>query len=275
MYLGLCPGNFGQISYYDKAKNEAYRDFADNVGITSRAIINGLFGILPDALEGKCILKPAFHDAWGEASIKTPYLSYSFRREGNKDIYEVEQHFPQPLQIVVRANAGGGAYLEVEGSSEAVQTIVVDRTRLPQAPEYKSVPLSRENAADPAYMTAMGLDDISPDAMDHASMPDISAAFNANVDDISATSTSPRVRPSPPWRSPSRASATGARLSSSPRSRMTVCAPAFPGACSTPAWECASVRRPKAGTSPTPRSGTIIPMRWNSRWKAGPGAPIC
>ena len=42
MYLGLCPGNFGQISYYDKAKNEAYRDFADNVGITSRAVINGL-----------------------------------------------------------------------------------------------------------------------------------------------------------------------------------------------------------------------------------------
>ena len=184
MYLGLCPGNFGQISYYDKAKNEAYRDFADNVGITSRAIINGLFGILPDALEGMCILKPAFPDEWKEASIKTPYLSYSFRREGNKDIYEVEQHFPQPLRIVIRSNAGGGAYLETAGNSDTVQTIVVDRTALPQAPVYKPVPTARANAADPAYMSAMGLDDINPDAMANAEMVDISSAFNSNVDDI-------------------------------------------------------------------------------------------
>ena len=184
MYLGLCPGNFGQISWYDKARNEAYRDFADNVGITSRAILNGLFGILPDALNGQCILKPAFPDEWKEASVKTPYLSYSFRREGKRDIYEVEQHFPQPLQIIVRANAGGGAYLEVEGSSEAVQTIVVDRTKLPEAPVYKPVRTARADASDPAYMTAMGLDDISPRAMADAAMVDISAAFNSNVDDI-------------------------------------------------------------------------------------------
>ena len=184
MYLGLCPGNFGQISYYDKARNEAYRDFADNVGITSRAIINGLFGILPDALEGMCILKPAFPDEWEEASIKTPYLSYSFRREGNKDIYEVEQHFPQPLRIVIRSNAGGGAYLETAGNSDTVQTIVVDRTALPQAPVYKPVPTARANAADPAYMSAMGLDDINPDAMANAEMVDISSAFNSTVDDI-------------------------------------------------------------------------------------------
>lgn len=184
MYLGKCPGNFGQISYYDKAKNEAYRDFADNVGITSRAIVNGLFGILPDALNGQCVIKQAFPEDWKEASIKTPYLSYRYHREGNKDIYEIEQHFQQPLRIVVRANAGGGAYLEVAGTSDTVQTITVDRTKLPAAPKYKEIKSARSDVSSPAYMTAMGLDDINRKAMSNAEMVDISAYFNSNVDDI-------------------------------------------------------------------------------------------
>ena len=60
MFLGASPGNFGQISYYDKARSEAYRDFGDNVGISSRAIVNGLFGIRPDAMNGRCILHRLF-----------------------------------------------------------------------------------------------------------------------------------------------------------------------------------------------------------------------
>lgn len=181
MYLGASPGNFGQISWYDKAKNEAYRDFADNVGITSRAIVNGLFGIFPDALEGRCVISPAFPADWDRASIRTPYLSYSFRREGNRDIYEVEQNFPQQLRVVILSGAGGGAYLETEGTSARKQTIVVDRRKLPAAPVYDVVRPARADASDPAYMTAMGLDDIVPA---QSRMVDISAAFNSNVDDI-------------------------------------------------------------------------------------------
>lgn len=184
MYLGACPGNFGQISYYDKAKNEAYRDFADNVGITSRAIVNGLFGILPDALNGQCVVKPAFPDEWEEASIKTPHLSYSFRREGNKDIYEIEQNFTRPLRIVVRANAGGGAYLEVAGSNEAKQTIVVDRRKLPKALKHKDVKFSKADSKSKAYLEKMGLGDISRRAARNSRMIDISEHFNSNADDI-------------------------------------------------------------------------------------------
>ena len=184
MYLGGCPGNFGQISYYDKAKNEAYRDFADNVGITSRAIINGLFGIIPDALNGRCYIKPAFPEDWDEVSIKTPYLSYSFRREGKKDIYEIEQHFTRPLTILVRANAGGGAYLEVAGDDSVRQTIVVDRTRLPKAIRHKKIRAPKANVRSRRYLKGMGLEDINPRAMRKAEMVDLTPYFNSNVDDI-------------------------------------------------------------------------------------------
>ncbi len=184
MYLGGCPGNFGCGSYYDKGAEERFRDFADNVGITSRAIICGLFGIIPDALNGRCVIKPAFPEDWDEVSIRTPYLSYSFRREGDKDIYEVEQHFRQPLNILVRANAGGGAYLEVSGNDSEKQTITVDRSKLPKPIRHKTIRAPKEDVTSKKYMRRMGLDDISPKAMKHAVMVDLSPYFNANVDDI-------------------------------------------------------------------------------------------
>ena len=76
MYYGASPGNFGQISYYDAARGECYRDFGDCIGISSRTLIQGLFGIIPQALDGKCIIRPGFPKEWDHASIETPYIYY-------------------------------------------------------------------------------------------------------------------------------------------------------------------------------------------------------
>ena len=183
MFLGASPGNFGQISYYDKVLSEAYRDFGDNIGITARALVNGLFGILPDALNGRCVIKPAFPETWREATIKTPYLTYKYHREGTCDIYEIRQHFPQPLRLLVRANAGGGAFLDVEGDDSEWQTIVVDRTQLPMANVFPELKSARADVVSAEYLARMGLDDVTPaDTPDL--MLDLSAHYNANVDDI-------------------------------------------------------------------------------------------
>ncbi len=184
MYLGKCPGNFGQISFYDKSRSEAYRDFADNVGTTSRALVNGLFGILPDALWGQCVISPSFPDEWNEASIKTPYLSYTFRREGNSDIYEIEQHFSRALEIVIRANAGGGAYLEVRGNSDEKQTIRVDRSRMPAPRNYAKAEYGSQDRSSRRYLKKMGLLDIRKSLFRHRRMVDVSRVFNSEVDDI-------------------------------------------------------------------------------------------
>ncbi len=184
MFLGQSPGNIGQISYYDKALKEAYRDFGDNVGVLSRAVVNGLFGIIPNALDGQCILKPSFPEEWKEASVKTPYLSYTYRQEGEHDIYEVEQHFGQPLRIVVRTHAGGGAYLEVQGTTAERQTIVVDRRQLPEPRIYAEIKPTKADVTSPEYLTAMGLNDVTPQSLDRQQMIDLQKVYNANVDDI-------------------------------------------------------------------------------------------
>lgn len=123
MYLGQCPGNFGQISKYDAARGECYRDFGDCIGISSRTLIQGLFGIVPQALDGVCYIRPGFPSSWDSVSVRTPYLSYTFTRKGGVERYEITQNFRQPLKIVVRQNADRWAYCDTEGSSEQHQVI--------------------------------------------------------------------------------------------------------------------------------------------------------
>lgn len=125
MYYGQSPANFGQISKYDAALGECHRDFGDCIGISARTLLQGLFGILPNALEGRCIIRPGFPEAWDSASVRTPYIYYKYQRQGDEAIYEVTQHFAQPQQIVIRQNLGMGKYRDVVGSSEQHQTIRV------------------------------------------------------------------------------------------------------------------------------------------------------
>lgn len=139
MYMGTSPANFGQISKYDANLGEAYRDFSDVTGITSRALIEGLFGITPQALDGRCIIRPGFPTDWDSASVKTPYIEYSFRRSGSKEYYKVIQNFTRPLQIVIRQNIGNGHYKDTAFSSDSVQTIVLDTVGFHEEPSHEYI----------------------------------------------------------------------------------------------------------------------------------------
>lgn len=80
MVYGHSPGNYGQLLTEDEQRGECYRDFGDCIGIASRAIIQGLFGIIPDALSGKCYIRPGFPASWDSVSISLPYISYKYKK---------------------------------------------------------------------------------------------------------------------------------------------------------------------------------------------------
>lgn len=175
MYYGVSPGNFGQISYYDAARGECYRDFSDCTGISSRTLVQGLFGIVPQALYGKCIIRPGFPDEWESATISTPYLSYSFQREGDEDVYTIEQNFSQPLEIVFQRNLGGGRWEEVKGTAEKKQVIRVPRKIKEKVDEFlvERIQISPE---------LLGLSE--PDFTKPFTPVAINSLYNAEVDDI-------------------------------------------------------------------------------------------
>ena len=133
MYYGQSPANFGQISHYDAARGECYRDFGDCIGISSRTLLQGLFGIIPQALDGKCIIRPGFPSEWDSASVKTPYLSYKYTRKNCKVCLEITQNFRQPLQIIVRQNLDKGAFKDIKGTTATTQVIEYDLDYQPQS----------------------------------------------------------------------------------------------------------------------------------------------
>lgn len=125
MYLGGSPGNFVQISHYDANRAEAYRDFADPVGINSRAIVEGLFGIVPDALNGKLTIRPGLPMAWNHASIHTPDFDYAYKRTGNQDTYTLATRFKNPLALRMRIKArkNGVKLVKVNGKPVKWQNV--------------------------------------------------------------------------------------------------------------------------------------------------------
>lgn len=119
MYSGASPLNFGQISQYDIARGECYRDFADPIGVWSRALTEGLYGIRPDLLskDKKVNIVPGFPVMWDSASISLPQISYSFRREGLKDIYVIENRYPADVDICLTVSAMNLGGVTVNGKS--------------------------------------------------------------------------------------------------------------------------------------------------------------
>jgi hypothetical protein len=99
MYLGGSPGNFVQVSYYDAARGECYRDFADEIGMMSRTLVEGLFGIKPNLFDSTVTISPGFPFVWDHASISIPDIQFSFKREGNKVNYTIVPTFAKPVKI--------------------------------------------------------------------------------------------------------------------------------------------------------------------------------
>lgn len=119
MYLGSSPGNVSQISFYDAARGECYRDFGDPIGVMSRALVQGMFGILPDALNGTLIVRPGFPASWEHASIVTPDINFAFKRNGFEDTYNVTPSFKKKLftELQIKALYDKVASVTVNGKA--------------------------------------------------------------------------------------------------------------------------------------------------------------
>ena len=107
MYLSSSPGGFEQISFYDAIRGELYRDFADPIGMASRTLVEGLFGVNPNNLENTLVIKPGLPQKWDFASLKVPDISFDYKRSGNVDNYTIVPHFAKSLSLKLQLKARG------------------------------------------------------------------------------------------------------------------------------------------------------------------------
>lgn len=118
MYLGESPGNFGQISFYDAARGECYRDFGDPIGVASRVLIQGLYGILPDAMNRRLLVKPGLPSSWPFASLHTPDIDFDFKHTNETATsYAIIHRLPavRTLELQFPAQRSEVAKLTVNG----------------------------------------------------------------------------------------------------------------------------------------------------------------
>ena len=89
MYMGISPGNVGTMNYLDVYRRESQRDFADGAGMMSRALVEGLFGLRPDALAGTLNIEPGWPEQWSYAVFRAPHLNMNFHRDERLDRYVI------------------------------------------------------------------------------------------------------------------------------------------------------------------------------------------
>jgi hypothetical protein len=125
MYLGASPGGFEQLLYQDAIRGELYRDFADPIGMASRTLVEGLYGIQPDALAGILTIKPGFPSKWKEASLEIPDISFSFKRENKKDTYKIENRLASKmnLKLILNVPFDGMENIRVNGKEVSWKAI--------------------------------------------------------------------------------------------------------------------------------------------------------
>jgi hypothetical protein len=108
------------------------REDVDSVDPHPHAVVRGLFGVEPALHQGRIDLCPAFPADWQAASIRTPDLSYDYRRQGNRATFHI--HTPVPLVKRVRANLTGP---EVITPAEADSVVTLRLGPLPAQPKRK------------------------------------------------------------------------------------------------------------------------------------------
>lgn len=105
MYLSSSPGGFEQLSFYDAIRGELYRDFADPIAMASRSLVEGLYGILPNALSDTLTIRPGFPDEWNYASLNVPDIAFDFKRSGQSDTYYISPKFPTSMKLRLKLKA--------------------------------------------------------------------------------------------------------------------------------------------------------------------------
>lgn len=125
MYASASPGGLQQLSFYDAARGELYRDFADGIGVAARTLTEGLFGILPDALNDKLIIKPGFPSAWQFAKLSIPDISIDFKQQGNTSVYNITQSYSKLLNVTLQVKALKDKVVSVTVNGKAVKWQII------------------------------------------------------------------------------------------------------------------------------------------------------
>ncbi len=98
-------------------------DHCDTIGPSLACLAEGIFGIHPNMADNFVEIQPGFPSDWNHAKIELRDIEYTFKRQGNIDIYSISTSNPtvKRLRLVLR---GDGALVKVNGNTVAEPRVV-------------------------------------------------------------------------------------------------------------------------------------------------------
>jgi hypothetical protein len=99
IFNGPTPGGLSCHAFSD-GRQRANDEFADAISMWDRAVVEGLFGIVPKRPQGRIEVTPQFPQQWPRAAIQTPQFTYELVRTTGRLCVTFKS--PQPLPIRFR-----------------------------------------------------------------------------------------------------------------------------------------------------------------------------
>ncbi|MDE1177162.1 MAG: DUF4450 domain-containing protein [Edaphobacter sp.] len=117
LFQGLSPGNFHMTSPLDVHRQEAQRDFGDPIGISSRAFVEGLFGVQPNLLSNTIVLRPGFPSHWSHASLHHIDFDLAWQRSNSTETLHFTSRLQEsvPVTLLLRAPRTGTPRVHLDG----------------------------------------------------------------------------------------------------------------------------------------------------------------
>lgn len=125
-FTGKNPGMASHIQSEFGTNDLGDLDFTDVSGLYLRLMVEGLFGIRINTLEGRVTIAPGFPEEWDHASLTLKDISLNYNRTGSVEIFDIY------------CDRADRKYIRIPMRSDSVDTVILDGE--PVSYEIKAAP---------------------------------------------------------------------------------------------------------------------------------------
>ncbi|NQU39995.1 MAG: DUF4450 domain-containing protein [Lentisphaerae bacterium] len=116
LFSGPTPGGLPCHAAADGTQR-SNAEFADAISMWPRAVLEGLFGIVPKKPDGLVELTPQFPTDWDDASIEAPHFAFNWTRRGGRE--RIEWRSPSTTRVRLKLPVRAAEILDVRVNGAA------------------------------------------------------------------------------------------------------------------------------------------------------------